>query len=808
MTGVQTCALPILDFFGRVAADEDDENAPPEGLWGGDETPAYVQIVEGMPWVWLAQDDILYQSWNPLPDSQYGLAPLEAVLITANTDIRFQWHFLQYFTEGTVPAGFMEAPPDMKDPAEVAEWQDTWDAVMLGDQSKIRQIRWVPNGAKFTPSKKSADDFNGEFPLYLMRRVAASFGVTPNDLGFTETVNKSSGEGQQDVQWRVGTLPLVRHLEDIINLFVTEHLNLQCQIAFDTGREAEDKVAVAQADKIYIDCGVISVDEPRKKLGYPINKQRPTGRFVNNARTGPVPLIALESLAGEVDAETYGPADSQKPVSTPFVAVPGIAPAMGTPEALAAAQTSAQIQRNLLTENAGELGKNPQGGDIQAKDSTQPAGGPIEQAQAKNPPPPPTAPMASAPPGAINTPAPSTAAGPQAPQANPKLADGTAAKDLLDLIDEIVDAAAKELASGTTTITGGISVATNIAGSPLDDDEDDDEDEDAVKSALDYALSLRRWRANSRNRLRKGRPPRRFVDPDLPDYVADQVWKELERARTREEVDAAFATAGKAAASPSAGVFHRHTDQIFAHYTPLIHAALQEAFHPEAVRAATRAAYGTVLQKSVASDAALQMLARALSPDAVTALEAQLASLYGDAALQGAHAAAAAIPNAISTGYTNITLPLDYWSTWQPGYGEAAAKVADGGLQTLLDNAGQTIQGVTATTMGRLGDVISQGLAAGDPVSTTANNALAILADPAQATMVANTEYARAMTETSMDTYQANGVAQISWLAEDDACELCQENEDASPIAIDDDWPNGSVPAHPSCRCAVAPVGI
>ena len=166
------------------------------------------------------------------------------------------------------------------------------------------------------------------------------------------------------------------------------------------------------------------------------------------------------------------------------------------------------------------------------------------------------------------------------------------------------------------------------------------------------------------------------------------------------------------------------------------------------------------------------------------------------------------IPNAISTGYKNITLPLDYWSTWQPGYGEAAAKVADGGLQTLLDNAGQTIQGVTATTMGRLGDVISQGLAAGDPVSTTANNALAILADPAQATMVANTEYARAMTETSMDTYQANGVAQISWLAEDDACELCQENEDASPIGIDDDWPNGSVPAHPSCRCAVAPVGI
>ena len=148
--------IPLIDFFGRPPADEDDSNAIPEGIWEGDVTPAYTQIIEGMPWVWLAEDDLIYQPLNPLPESQYGLAPMEAVLLQANTDIRFQWHFLQYFTEGSIPAGFMEAPPDLSDPAQVTEWQEAWDAVMLGDQSKLRQVRWVPAGAELHRRSRTA----------------------------------------------------------------------------------------------------------------------------------------------------------------------------------------------------------------------------------------------------------------------------------------------------------------------------------------------------------------------------------------------------------------------------------------------------------------------------------------------------------------------------------------------------------------------------------------------------------------------------------------------------------------------------
>ena len=344
--------IPLIDFYGRVAADRDDENPPEEGVWPGGDTPGFLQIVQGLPWGWETVDDIIYQPWNPLPESQYGLAPLEAILLSANTDLRFQQHFLEYFTAGSLPAGFMEAPIDLSDPAMVAELQETWDALMVGDQEMLRRIRFVPNGSKFTAVKNS--DFDSEFPLYLMRRTAAAYGVTPANLGYTETVNRASSDTQVDIQWRVGTLPLVRHVEDVINLFVTQHLGLRCRLQFDKGQEVEDRLMTMQAHQGYIDSGVLSVDEVRAELGKPIDRSRPVPRAIMNPRLGPIPLIAITSMSGKIDEETYAPDAQQQLIPNPYIGTPGVIPAAGSPEQKAAAASNAQAQRDLLQATTGQ----------------------------------------------------------------------------------------------------------------------------------------------------------------------------------------------------------------------------------------------------------------------------------------------------------------------------------------------------------------------------------------------------------------------------------------------------------------------
>lgn len=492
-----TTIIPLIDFYGRVVQDVDPSGADPDTVWGGTKTPAYTQIIQGLPFDWFAADDILYQPLNPLPESQYGLCALEAIMLTANTDIRFQWHFLQYFTDGTLPAGFMEAPPDMSDPAQISRWQETWDAFMAGDQSMLNRIRWVPAGAKFTPVKNS--DFNEQFPLYLLRRTCAAFGVTPNDLGFTEDVNRATGDTQVDVQQRVGLKPVANHVADLINLFAHQQLGLKCQFEFDEGESIEDRVSTAQAEGIYIDHGVISPDEPRARLGYPIDQKRPVPRFINNARSGPVPLIAIESMSGDVDAETYGPAAGAPRLTQPMPQLPGTLPVQGSPEAQADAQATAQMQRDLISQANGK----PTGTDAD--------GGPVNAAGEQ----------ASAPGGDA---VPKTVAPPPAPP------DDMAAT-----------------ARGTASAAkgdGGLTVGTGIQGSPLSDDEDD-EDDDAEDRAL---KALATWRKSSKARVRRGRAPRPFVSDDLPMVTAGRIWAGLAGARTVEGVDAAFAAVGKATA--------------------------------------------------------------------------------------------------------------------------------------------------------------------------------------------------------------------------------------------------------------------
>lgn len=226
-----------------------------------------------------------------------------------------------------------------------------------------------------------------------------------------------------------------------------------------------------------------------------------------------------------------------------------------------------------------------------------------------------------------------------------------------------------------------------------------------------------------------------------------------------------------------------------------------------AIAAAVRAGYG--VSKAAGDDMARQHAQQLLS-DALgdpAAFQALLASLHGDAGLQGAHEAAQAANGVIGAGLRDVAagVPEDYWSNWQPGYGAAAAQAADGGLANLLDQSGVTIKGIQGSMLDRLGNTLADGLANGDSYQATAGAMANIVADPARAAVIADTEYARAMTAASLATYAQNGVGMVEWLAEGDACELCQENEDNSPQPLDADWPNGDVPVHPNCRCAIAP---
>lgn len=336
-----TTIAPYVDEYGR-------RPAPP--------APAFYQLIHGQPWNWYTSDDIIYTPFRPQANNPYGLAPMESVLLTANTDLRFQWWFLQNFTEGAIPAAYGELPPDRSNPDQVAEWQDYWDAVIEGDQAQQHKVKWVPAGTKITAIQEHT--FTSDFPEYLMSRTASAFGVLPQDLGLVKDVNRANGETQTDIQFRVNTLPWVRFVEGVLTRYLQLDLGLPVKLNLDTGRDKADRLQEAQAWKIYIEAGLASPDEGRSELlGLPIDNERPTPRFFNNSRLGPIPLLAIEGVAGKTDIETFGPSAAQPVLDQPFVGPIGVVPQPNTSDAaasLAATDAMQQAERASVRSAEGD----------------------------------------------------------------------------------------------------------------------------------------------------------------------------------------------------------------------------------------------------------------------------------------------------------------------------------------------------------------------------------------------------------------------------------------------------------------------
>ena len=75
--------------------------------------------------------------------------------------------------------------------------------------------------------------------------------------------------------------------------------------------------------------------------------------------------------------------------------------------------------------------------------------------------------------------------------------------------------------------------------------------------------------------------------------------------------------------------------------------------------------------------------------------------------------------------------------------------------------------------------------------------------------MIARTETADALQNAFMDRAEDMKVNGKEWVVTD-PCPICEENGNAGVIAINKPFPSGDMrpPAHPKCRCALAPVMI
>ncbi|MFC1418592.1 phage portal protein [Streptacidiphilus cavernicola] len=844
-----TTIAPLLDYWG---------NSPQSPA------PAYMQYVNGLPWDQLTRDDLVYQPFRKRPNSLYGLAPLETILLNANTDLRFQAYFLQRFTEGNIPQAFASAPETWT-PEQIEQFQEYWDAWILGDQAAKAQIKWMPGGGKIEWSNEK--DFQDHFSLFLMRKTAAAFHVVPADLGFTESVNRSSGESQADVQHRVGDLPLLRHVQTILSAFLQDDLGLPVAFAFDLGEEQADRLQQAQADKIYIELGVVGSSEIREsRYGLPEPDGQPVPRFINTTHAGPVPLSSLYAVAGPVDPQSAAPEPGAPLPHSVFTDVQGV---IASPPATA----------EPLAEQIYGLDAMPEA--------------------------PPPQPVAQ-PPGAAVT----------------KDGEGTATAGITtqtgltsyDLVgqhgheDDAQELAKAEMAAyrsftkkrrrtgrwtdfefravdpvrgrrlnqaGRLAIrkaAGEVSVAGlavqaadtgrvlmlqraldpedpaagywEMPGGHIDDGELPlqgawREFAEETRSLPPPGAQVGAW--ISADGIYQGFvwqvPSEAFVsltdrdqvtNPDDPD--SDQVeaiaWWDPEqlagnpavRPELLADLDQVLAAFGVEELEKAAAGKSEAPDQ-GAHQWPGWEADEDTAHHWAAVLAA---ALGGILTASAAQDLAARFLAEVAfdgnagqgeltaaaddwlagqSLDLATPVTDTLPGLYTDGYLVGLTSAQAA-----ATG------DRVQHNGWTPGDTDSAERTivgqsAEDGLAPLLDQVPETAQGIADTRRRDLARELARGLIAGATAVALGRALRNSLSNVDRALAVAITEITRSSGLAALFGYGQRGVTQVRWVLDPSSttCALCIANAGAGPIRLGAAFPSGdrTAPAHPNCRCAV-----
>lgn len=260
---------------------------------------AYKQVIRGKVVAEFTADEMYYEMMNSRTYTPYGLSPLESLVLGVSAALKSELYNLHLLTEGNIPEGFFGVPENWT-PDQIKEFQTLWDAALSGDTRATSKLKFVPSGkgaTGYNPAVKPEDMKYKEFQEWLMKKTCMLFEIQPQELGFTDSVNKSTGEVQQDIALNAGLTPLARFFEEIFTDVIQEDLGYENLKFKYTGLDFTDPKLDAEVAEIKIRSGQTTVDEVRASRG-----EEPLG--VNKPMVFATPtFIDEESIANKAQAE-------------------------------------------------------------------------------------------------------------------------------------------------------------------------------------------------------------------------------------------------------------------------------------------------------------------------------------------------------------------------------------------------------------------------------------------------------------------------------------------------------------------------
>lgn len=283
-------------------------------------SPAYQQIIKGIPVADYTRDDLSYWCRNPRTWRVYGFSPVEQVIMTVNIALRRQMSQLDFYTAGNIPEALAQVP-DTWNMKQVAEFQAYWDSVMEGNTAERRKMRFIPalKGIEF-PKKELLKD---EFDEWLARIICYAFSLPPT--AFIKQNNRATAENAAETAKEEGTMPTLRWLEAKMTALINKYIGAD-KLKFSWKMaKVVDPTIQQTIHSGYVNSQIMTPDEVREELGRdPLTPEERAGAFpIFTTQTTPqAAQQAQDSAKATSDAQAAAAKNPPVPGQKPGAVVP------------------------------------------------------------------------------------------------------------------------------------------------------------------------------------------------------------------------------------------------------------------------------------------------------------------------------------------------------------------------------------------------------------------------------------------------------------------------------------------------------